>query len=389
MKRPEVVVLTALRSGLGRATRGTLKDTRPDSYAGEVVKAAVKASGVAAKDLGDVVFGCAMPEAEQGMNVARIVSVLGGVPNEVPAMTVNRFCSSGLEAVASVADRIMAGRYPVALAGGVESMSLVPMGGHRPSASPALMANRPDVYTPMGITAELVAKRFNVTRQTQDQLAFRSHQRAVAAQEAGKFKAEIVPVTARIVDEMGRARTETFATDEGPRKDTTLEALGKLKPAFDKEGTVTAGNSSQVTDGAAAVVLADSEWARKNGHKARAFLRGYAVVGVDPDIMGVGPVPAIRKLLKDAGLKIDDVDLFEINEAFAAQAAYCQRELGISDERINVNGGAIALGHPLGCTGSRQLATLLSEMDRRKARYGVISMCVGGGMGAAGLFERA
>jgi acetyl-CoA acyltransferase len=389
VKKAEVAILTALRSGLGRGVRGTLKDTRPDSYAATVVAAAVKAAGVDPKGIGDLVMGCAMPEAEQGMNVGRIIGVLAGLPDEVPAMTLNRFCSSGLEAVATVADRILAGRYSYGVGGGVESMSLVPMGGHRPSASPTLMDTLPGVYTPMGITAENVAAKYNVTRADQDAFAFTSHQRAVAALEAGRFKKETVTVQARIVDENGKARMEAFATDEGPRKDTTVEALGKLKPAFDKTGTVTAGNSSQITDGAAAVVLADAAWAKEHGHAARAFFRGYAVVGVDPSIMGVGPVPAIRKLLKDAGLSLNDIDLFEVNEAFAAQALYVQRDLGIDPAKLNVNGGAIALGHPLGCTGARQIATLIHELERRKARYGVVSMCVGGGMGAAGLIELA
>ncbi len=386
--RPEVVILSALRSGLAKGGKGALKDTRPDSYAATVIKQAVSQGRVDPRDVGDLVLGCAMPEAEQGMNVARITGVLAGLPNEVPAMTLNRFCSSGLEAVATVADRILAGRYSMGLAGGMESMSLVPMGGHRPSASPELMDTRPDVYTPMGITAENVAKRFGVSRADQDAFALRSHLRAVAAQESGRFKDEIVSVVARVVDEKGH-RDEAFSVDEGPRKDTTVEALGKLKPVFDKEGSVTAGNSSQVTDGAAAVVLADAAWAKGEGFKARAYVRGYAVVGVDPDVMGVGPVPAIRKLLKQAGLTVNDIDLFEVNEAFAAQAIYVGRELGLDPEKLNVNGGAIALGHPLGCTGARQVATLLNELTRRKGRYGVISMCVGGGMGAAGLFELA
>jgi acetyl-CoA acyltransferase len=384
-----VAILTAVRSGLAKGGRGSLRDTRPDSYAAEVIKAALERANVSGDALGDVVLGCAMPEAEQGMNVARITSVLAGVPHHVPAMTLNRFCSSGLEAVATVADRITAGRYKLGLAGGLESMSLVPMGGHRPSANPELMERNPLVYTPMGITAENVAKRFGVSRQDQDAFALQSHLKAVAAQEAGRFHDEIITVKARLVDDGGEVRHLDFSTDEGPRKDTTLDALSKLKPAFDKEGTVTAGNSSQVTDGAAAVVLADAAYARDHGLIPRAYLRGYAVVGVEPELMGIGPVPAIRKLLEQVGLKLEDVDLFEINEAFAAQAVYCQRELGIMPDRINVNGGAIALGHPLGCTGARQVATLLHELERRRGRFGVISMCVGGGMGAAGLIERA
>jgi len=384
----EVAILSAVRSALGKAGKGVLRDTRPDSYAGEVIKEAVARSGLPAHLLSDVVLGCAMPEAEQGMNVARASGMAAGLPVDVPAMTVNRFCSSGLEAVATVADRILAGRYSAGLAGGVESMSLVPMGGHRPSASPDLMERHPEVYTPMGITAENVAKKYNVSRADQDAFALLSHQRAVDAHESGRFKDEIVSVKARVVDELGNASEVDFSLDEGPRKDTNLESLGKLRPAFDKEGSVTAGNSSQVTDGAAAIVLADAAFAREHGATPRGYLRGYAVVGVAPEVMGIGPVPAIRKLLEQAGKTVADIDLFEVNEAFAAQAVYCARELGIPKEKLNVNGGAIALGHPLGCTGARQIATLLNEMDRRGARWGVVSMCVGGGMGAAGLIER-
>lgn len=385
---PEVVILAAGRSALARAGRGALRDTRPENYAAAVIREVIKRSGVSPSALGDVVMGCAMPEAEQGMNVARSCALMARVPVDVPAMTLNRFCSSGLEAMASVTDRILARRYDVAVAGGMESMSLIPMGGQRPTPNPDLLAFMPQVYMTMGITAEHVARQFHVSRAEQDSFALRSHQRAVAAQDGGRFHDEIVPVHARVVEEEGKHRLAPFAIDEGPRRDTTQESLARLKPVYDAKGTVTAGNASPLTDGAAAVVLADADFARAQGLKPRAYVRGYTVVGVPPEIMGTGPVPAIRKLLGVAGLKIHDVDLFEINEAFASQAVYCQRELEIDPDKLNVNGGGISLGHPLGCTGARQVATLVHEMERRHARWGVVSMCVGGGMGAAALLER-
>jgi acetyl-CoA acyltransferase len=329
-----------------------------------------------------------MPEAEQGMNVARIAGFLAGLPDTASAVTLNRFCSSGLNAVADVAKSIMVGEIEVGIGAGVESMSLVPMGGHKPSANPALMSSMPGVYTPMGITAENVAQRFEVSRADQDAFALQSHQRVSAAIEAGKFKGEIVPIEVDVYGESGK-KTITFDTDEGPRKDSTLEALAKLRPVFDKDGSVTAGNSSQVSDGAAAVMLMDAECARNIGHQVAGYFRAFATAGVDPAIMGIGPVPAVRKLLAKMGLSIDDIGVFELNEAFAAQSLYCIRELGLDIERVNPNGGAIALGHPLGCTGARQIATLLPEMERRGAKYGIVTMCIGGGMGAAGLIERA
>jgi acetyl-CoA acyltransferase len=384
----EVAIISAVRTAIGKGGKGSLRDVRPDTLAGHVLKAAYERSCVKPADVEDVVLGCAMPEAEQGMNVARIAGFLAGLPDTASAVTLNRFCSSGLNAVADVAKSIMVGEIEVGIGAGVESMSLVPMGGHKPSANPALMSSMPGVYTPMGITAENVAQRFEVSRADQDAFALQSHQRASAAIEAGKFKDEIVPIEVDVYDESGK-KTITFDTDEGPRKDSTLEALAKLRPVFDKDGSVTAGNSSQVSDGAAAVMLMDAERARNIGHQVAGYFRAFATAGVDPAIMGIGPVPAVRKLLAKTGLSIDDIGVFELNEAFAAQSLYCIRELGLDIERVNPNGGAIALGHPLGCTGARQIATLLPEMERRGAKYGIVTMCIGGGMGAAGLIERA
>jgi acetyl-CoA acyltransferase len=383
----EVAIVSAVRSAVAKGGKGSLKDVRPDELAGQVIKAALIKAKVKPEWVEEVILGCAMPEAEQGMNVARIAGFAAGLPSSSAAATVNRFCSSGLNAVADIAKAIMVGEIEVGVAGGVESMSLVPMGGHRPSASPKLMSENPLVYTPMGITAENVAKRFNIARADQDAFALESHRRAALAIESGKFNDEIVPVEVDIYSENGKKRI-TFATDEGPRKDTTLEALAKLKPAFDAQGSVTAGNSSQVSDGAAAVVLVEKSRAIKEGLPILGYFRFFATAGVDPDIMGIGPVPAVRKLLSKAQLKMSDIDVFELNEAFASQALYCIRELGLDVSKVNPNGGAIALGHPLGCTGARQVATLLPELSRRKGRYGVITMCVGGGMGAAGLIER-
>ena len=382
----EVAVISSVRSAVGKAKRGAFKDTRPDTLLGAVLKAAVERSGVPADRIDDLVVGTAMPEAEQGTNVARISGFIAGLPDAVPALTINRFCSSGLQSIAQGAASILAGWQDVVLAGGVESMSVVPMGGQKPSPNPELMAHHPEAYTPMGITAEIVAERYGVSRQDQDAFAYESHRRAVAAIEAGRFVDEIVPVATRVYVD-GVWRDVTVSVDEGPRADTTVEALAKLKPAFKLGGGVTAGNSSQVSDGAAATLIADRAWAAAQGLPILGLLRSYAVVGVPPEIMGVGPRYAIPKALEKAGISIDDVALFEINEAFAAQALYCVRELGISTERVNVNGGAIALGHPLGCTGAKLTATLLHELRRRKARYGVVSMCIGGGMGAAAVYE--
>ncbi len=384
----EVAIVAAVRTAIAKAGRGTLKDVRPDTLAAHVIKVAVERAGIKPESVEDVILGCAMPEAEQGMNVARIASIMAGLPVEASAATVNRFCSSGLHAVADIAKAIAVGEIDVGIAGGVESMSMVPMGGHRPSANPELMETDPAAYTPMGITAENVAQRFNVSRVDQDAFALQSHQRALSAIASGKFKDEITPIDVDIYLEDGSRKRVTFDTDEGPRKDTSAEGLAKLRPAFDAKGSVTAGNSSQVSDGAAAVVLVEMELAKKLGLPILAKFVGFATAGVDPAIMGIGPIPAIKKLMAKQNLKAADIDIFEINEAFASQALYVTRELGLDGAKVNPNGGAIALGHPLGCTGARQIATLLGEMKRTNAKRGVVSMCIGGGMGAAGLIER-
>lgn len=379
-----VIVASATRTPVGRGVKGSLRHTRPESLAAAVISAAVeRVPGLDPADIEDVVLGCAMPEAEQGLNVARNAVLLAGLPNNVPGETINRFCSSGLQAIAHVGLAIEAGLLEVAVAGGVESMSMVPMSGNKVSLSPELMESCPEAYISMGHTAERVARRFEVSREQQDNFAVRSHERAIAAIAAGRFKEEIVPVVPRV--EGGEA--SPFAVDECPRAGTDAAVLAKLRPAFSQGGSVTAGNSSPLSDGASAAVLLSEKKAATLGAPVLGRLRGFSVVGVDPDIMGIGPVPAIRKLLAQTGLSLSDIDLFEINEAFAAQAAYCQRELGIAEDRLNVNGGAIALGHPLGCTGAKLSTTLLHELRRRGGRYGVVSMCVGGGMGVAGLFE--
>jgi acetyl-CoA acyltransferase len=382
----EVVVVSALRSPIGKGSKGSLKDTRPDDLLGQVMKAVVESSGVNPADIDDVVIGTAMPEAEQGMNVARTASFLAGLPDSVPAVTINRFCSSGLQSLAQGASAILAGWQQVVLSGGVESMTLIPMGGEKPSPNPTLMGNRPGVYTPMGITAEHVANRFGVSRAEQDAFAASSHDKAIAAQKAGRFTDEIVPISTRVWRD-GAWHDHVHQVDEGPREGSSTEVLGKLKPAFAQNGSVTAGNSSQVSDGAAATLIASRAYAEEHGLPILGILRSYQVVGVEPEVMGIGPAVAIPKALAAAGLKVSDIDLFEINEAFASQAVYCVRELGIDPARVNVNGGAIALGHPLGCTGAKLVATLLHEMQRRGVRYGVVSMCIGGGMGAAAVFE--
>jgi acetyl-CoA acyltransferase len=337
----------------------------------------------------DVVLGCAMPEAEQGMNVARIASLLAGLPVSAGAITVNRFCASGLQAIALAVDAVMAGRADVVLAGGTESMSLIPMGGHKIAPNPALVERYPDAYLGMGMTAELVAKKHGIDREQSDRFALASHQKAVAAIEAGRFKGEIVPFTLTLPAENGgKPKSVTFDTDEGPRRDTTLEALAKLKPAFSVDGIVTAGTSSQMSDGAAAAVVMSATAAKDLGLKPLARLVAYAVAGVPPELMGIGPVAAIPKALAQAGLTLADIEVIELNEAFACQALAVIAAAGLDPAKVNVNGGAVALGHPLGCTGAKLTAQLLAELDRRKARYGLVSMCVGGGMGAAGIFER-
>ena len=393
----DAVIVSAVRTPVGKAPRGTLRTTRPDELGATVIAEALKrAPGIEPGEVEDVILGCAMPEAEQGMNVARIASLRAGVPIEASAITVNRFCSSGLQAIAYGAERIMVGGADAVVAGGTESMSLIPMGGHKVAPNPGLMKDYPDVYLSTGLVAENHAREVRVSRDEQDAFALRSHQRAVAALDAGRFDEELVPIEVRVAEPPdgnggGRptVRTVAFTADEGPRRDTSLEVLGGLRPAFHVEGSVTAGNSSQMSDGAAAVVLTSRERAERAGLEPLARFVAYATAGVEPERFGVGPVPAIRKVLKRAGLTLDDIDLVELNEAFAAQVLACLRELPLDPGKLNVNGGAIALGHPLGCTGAKLTTSLLHELKRRGGRYGLVTMCVGGGMGAAGIFERA
>jgi acetyl-CoA acyltransferase len=388
----EAVIVAALRTPVGRAPRGTLRDTRPDDMAAAVIRAILSsAPAVRPEEIEDVILGCAMPEAEQGMNVARIAALRAGLPMEVPAVTVNRFCASGLQAIAMAAERILSGFADIILAGGAETMSLVPIGGHRILPNPALVDQAPDTYLSMGLTAENLAVRYGISRAEQDEFALRSHRRALAAIAAGKFRAETValdlPLAASLSggSKNGSAR---FEIDEGPRADTTLKALANLKPAFHARGTVTAGNSSQMSDGAAMALVMSGERARAIGLKPLARFVAYATAGVPPEIMGIGPVAAIPKVLKLAGLKLEAMARIELNEAFAVQALSVVKELGLDPEKVNVNGGAIALGHPLGCTGAKLTATLLQELQRTKAEFGLVTMCIGGGMGAAGIFQR-
>ena len=387
----DIVIAAAVRSAVGRSHKGALALTRPDDLAGMVVRDLLsRVPQLKPAEVEDLVLGCAMPEGEQGLNIARVVGLLGGLPEETPALTINRFCSSGLQAIAQAAERVAFGSIDVAVAGGVESMTMVPMTGNKLSVSAEVMDRFPTAYTPMGITAENVATRFGVSRAAQDEFAARSHQKAARAQAEGRFDAEIAPVRAvRYATRDGKPVRDDFDFKRGEfvRADTTAEKLGALKPVFSATGSVTAGNSSPLSDGAAAAVVMTKAKADALGIKPLGYLRAYQVAGVAPDIMGIGPVPAVRKLLAKTGLTLDQIDLFEMNEAFAAQAVYCQRELGIPDEKLNVNGGAIALGHPLGCTGAKLTATLIHELRRRGGRYGIVSMCIGGGMGAAGLFE--
>ena len=390
----DAVIVSAVRTAVGKAPSGTLSTTRPDEMGAAVLREALaRAPGVDPSEIDDVIVGCAMPEAEQGLNVARIASLRAGVPVSASAMTVNRFCSSGLQAIAYGAERIVAGYAGAVLAGGTESMSLVPMGGHKVSPNPALMAEYPDVYLSTGLVAENHARECGITRDEQDAWALRSHQRALAAIDAGRFASEIVPIAVRTAQAgtnggMPAVREMSFAVDEGPRRDTSAEALARLRPAFHAAGTVTAGNASQMSDGAAAVLLVSAARARELGLVPLARFVAFATAGVEPERFGIGPVPAVRKALRLAGLTLDRIDLVELNEAFASQVLACLRELPIDADRVNVNGGAIALGHPLGCTGAKLVTTLLYEMQRRRARYGMVTMCVGGGMGAAGIFER-
>ena len=390
----DAVIVSAVRTPIGKAPNGSLRTVRPDEMGAAVIAEALRrAPGLDPADIDDVILGCAMPEGEQGLNVARIASLRAGVPVSASAVTVNRFCSSGLQAIAYGAERIMCGFARAVVAGGTESMSMVPMGGNKISPNPSLVDSYPDVYLNTGLVAENHARENGITREQQDAFALRSHQLALAAIEAGRFVDETVPLVYRVTspasgDGKPAIRELTFSQDEGPRRDTSLEALAKLRPAFHATGTVTAGNSSQTSDGAAAVVVTSAALAKELGLTPLGRFVAFATAGVEPERFGIGPVPAIRKVLKLAGLTLDQIDLVELNEAFASQVLACLRELPIDPERLNVNGGAIALGHPLGCTGAKLTATLLYEMRRRHARYGMVSMCVGGGMGAAGIFER-
>jgi acetyl-CoA acyltransferase len=387
----EAVIVSAARTAIGKAPRGKLRTTRPEDMAAKAIDAALKrAQGLKSEDIEDVILGCAFPEGEQGLNVSRVIALRAGLPYTVPAMTINRFCSSGLQAIALAAQQIRAGWGDIILAGGVESMSMVPMTGFHLAPNPYMAQEYPSVYLGMGLTAENVAREYNVTREDQDKFALRSHQRAVAAIDAGKSKDEIVPLDVAITEMSdGKPRTDkyVFDTDEGPRRDTTLEALANLRPAFQDKGTVTAGNSSQTSDGAGAVVVMERERARAMGLKPLVRMVSFAVAGVRPDIMGIGPIEAIPKALKMAGLNANDIGVIELNEAFAAQAVAVVRTLKLDEERVNVNGGAVALGHPLGATGAKLTVQLIYEMKRRKAQFGMVSMCIGGGMGAAGIFE--
>lgn len=389
----EAVIVSAVRTAVGKAPKGTLRDTRPDDMGAAAIKEALaRVAGLDGAQVDDVIMGCAMPEAEQGMNVARAAAIRAGLPIETSAMTINRFCSSGLQTIAMASDRIRTNGANVIVAGGLESMSMIPMGGHIIRPNPTLMETYPDFYLSMGLATENVAKKYEVTRDQQDEFALRSHQRAIAALDADKFKDETVPLTVTVeeLDAQGKKqRSEIlFAKDEGPRRDSTAEALAKLKPAFQLNGTITAGNSSQMSDGAAAAIVMSEEKARQLGAKPLARLVAYATAGCPPEEMGIGPVYAIPKALKLAGLSLDDIAVIELNEAFAAQSLAVIKMLELNPDKVNVNGGAIALGHPLGCTGAKLTASILRELERRNARYGMVTMCVGGGMGAAGIFER-
>ena len=380
----QAVVVSSVRTAVGKAPRGSLRETRPDDMAAAAMRGALaRVPQLAAAAVDDVVLGCAMPEAEQGLNVARQAAFLAEIPYTAGAMTINRYCSSGLNAIAIAANAIRAGEARVVVAGGVESMSLIPMGGHKVAPNPTLVDSYPDAYLGMGMTAELVAQKYGITREDADAFALASHHKALAAIDAGRFKDEIVPLTTS-----SNGTRSSFDTDEGPRRDSSLEALAKLPSVFAAKGVVTAGNASQTSDGAAATIVMSLEHAKTLGILPLARFVTYAVAGVPPELMGIGPIEAIPKALKQAGIALGDIDLFELNEAFATQALAVIRTLGLDPAKVNVNGGAIALGHPLGCTGAKLTAQLLHEMQRRQVRYGMVTMCVGGGMGAAGIFER-
>jgi acetyl-CoA acyltransferase len=402
----DAVIVAATRTAVGKAPNGSLRTVRPDDMAAAVIAEALRrAPGLDPAEVSDVILGCAMPEAEQGLNVARIASLRAGIPVEASAVTINRFCSSGLQAIAFAAERVMCGFAEAIVAGGTESMSMVPMGGNKISPNPGLVDSYPDVYLTTGLVAENHARESGISREEQDAFALRSHQRALAAIDSGRFADEITPLAYKVVTPDGPERSGasqpasasssrgattdvTFSQDEGPRRDTSPAALAKLRPAFHASGTVTAGNTSQTSDGASAVIVTSAGMAKARGLQPLARFVAYATAGVEPERFGIGPVPAVRKVLKLAGLSLDQIDLVELNEAFAAQVLACLRELPIDPDKLNVNGGAIALGHPLGCTGAKLTTTLLYEMRRRNARYGLVTMCVGGGMGAAGIFER-
>ncbi|HET6872481.1 MAG TPA: acetyl-CoA C-acetyltransferase [Sporolactobacillaceae bacterium] len=386
----EAVIVAGARTPVGKAGRGSFVHTRPDDLGAIAVKETLKRSGYEG-EIDDIIIGCSIPEAEQGLNMARMIGALAGLPDTTPATTINRYCSSGLQSIAFAAERIMVGHAEAIIAGGAESMSLVPMGGHVVKPNSRLVETAPEYYMGMGHTAEAVANKFKVSREDQDAFALRSHQRAAKAIDEGKFEDEIVPVEVirRVVDANGKIVEKSFTvtTDEGVRRDTTLEVLGKLRPAFHRLGSVTAGNSSQTSDGAAAVLVMDREKAESEGLKPLAKFRSFAVAGVPPEIMGIGPVKAIPKALKLAGLSLEDLGVIELNEAFASQSLQVIRELGLNEDIVNINGGAIALGHPLGCTGTKLTLTAIHEMKRRGAQFGLVTMCIGGGMGAAGIFE--
>ena len=389
----DAVIVSAVRTAVGKAPRGTLRTTRPDEMGAEVIKEALaRVPGLETAEIEDVIMGCAMPEAEQGMNVARAAAIRAGLPVETSAMTNNRFCSSGLQSIAMAADRIKTGAAEVIVAGGLESMSMIPMGGHIIRPNPYLVEHYPDFYLSMGLATENVARKYEVTREEQDEFALRSHTRAAAALDQGNFIDETVPlhVVLEELDENGKKqrREVVFEKDEGVRRDTSAEGLAKLKPAFHVKGTITAGNASQMSDGAAAAIVMSDSRARALGAKPMARFVAYATAGCPPEEMGIGPVFAIPKVLKLAGLTLTDIDVIELNEAFAAQSLAVIKTLGLDPEKVNVNGGAIALGHPLGCTGAKLTASILRELERRNGRYGMVTMCVGGGMGAAGIVER-
>jgi acetyl-CoA acyltransferase len=391
MKSQDAYIVSSVRTAIGKAPRGMLHNMRPDDMGAAAVKGAIaKVPELDINEIDDLIIGCSFPEAEQGFNMGRVIAQRAGLPNSVPGVTVNRFCSSGLQTIAMATQAILAGHADLIVAGGAESMSLIPMGGHVLLPNPDLLAEAPQVYLSMGLTAENVAQEYHISRADQDAFALRSHQRALAAIQAGRFESEIIPLTVReTLYEMGKTQTvETeFRMDEGPRADTSLEALAKLPAVFRLGGCVTAGNSSQMSDGAAAAVVMSDRKVRELGLKPMGRLLGYTVTGVAPELMGIGPITAIPKVLAQVGLSLNDIGLIELNEAFAAQSLAIIRKLGLNEDIVNVNGGAIALGHPLGCSGAKLIATLLHEMQRRGIRYGLVTMCVGGGMGAAGVFE--